>query len=512
LKKILIAFAVLFSLAIGLPSAHAQAKKPNILVIFGDDIGIGNISAYNLGSLGYRTANIDRIAKEGALFTTYYGQQSCTAGRSAFITGQVPFRTGLSKVGLPGSPLGISKADPTIAELLKPLGYTSGQFGKNHLGDRDEFLPTNHGFDEFFGNLYHLNAEEEPEDPDYPTDPEFKKKFGPRGVIHSYAGGAITDTGPLDKKRMETVDDEFLNASMKFMDKAKADNKPFFVWFNSTRTHIFTHLRPESVGKSGAGLYGDALLEHDAQVGVLLDKLDKMGIADNTIVIYTSDNGAMASMWPDAGSTPFRSEKNTNWEGGWRVPAAIRWPGVVKPGTYINDIFSAEDWAPTLVSAAGDPDVTSKLLKGYKAGNESFHVHLDGYDQTPLLSGKGPGKRDEFMYFSDDGDLLALRYKKYKIDFMVQRAQGLDVWREPFVTLRAPLFFDLNADPYEKSDISVGYNNWWMHHAYIAVPVQSFVGEYLSTFKEFPPRQKPASFGLDQVLEKLVQSGSGSSE
>lgn len=488
---------------------HGQAKQPNILVIFGDDIGISNISAYNQGMLGYRTPNIDRIAKEGALLTNYYGQQSCTAGRSAFITGQSPFRTGLSKVGLPGSTLGISKQDPTIAEILHPMGYATGQFGKNHLGDRDEFLPTNHGFDEFFGNLYHLNAEEEPEDEDYPKGAEFKKKYGPRGVIHSYADGRIDDTGPLTKKRMETVDDEFLAATTAFMDKAQSANKPFFVWFNSSRTHVYTHLKEESKGKSGAGLYGDAMLEHDRGVGTLLDKLDQMGIAQNTIVIYTSDNGAMVSMWPDAGSTPFRGEKNTNWEGGWRVPAMIRWPGVVKPGSQFDAIFSAEDWLPTLAAAAGAPGVKEKLLAGYKAGNATYKVHIDGYDQTALLSGTGPGLRKEFFYFSDDGDLLALRYERWKVDFMVQRAKGLEVWSEPFITLRTPMLFDLNADPYERADDSVGYQDWQMRHAFVFMPVQTFVGQYFMTFKDFPPRQKAASFSLDQVMQKLTQGSEG---
>ena len=493
-------------------SASAQTSKPNILVIMGDDIGITNISAYGHGIIGYQTPNIDRLAKEGALFTDYYGQQSCTAGRAAFITGQVPFRTGMSKVGLPGAPQGLQPQDATIAELLKPLGYATGQFGKNHLGDRDEFLPTAHGFEEFFGNLYHLNAEEEPENEDYPKNPEFKKKFGPRGVLHSYANAdgtqRIENTGALTIKRMETIDSEFLNASVDFMGRAKAANKPFFVWFNSTRMHNFTHVAAEH-RKTTLGEYADGMIEHDAQVGELLDYLDKSGLTANTIVIYTSDNGPMVCLWPDAAATPFRGEKNTNWEGGWRVPALIRWPGVVKPGTIINEMMSGEDWMPTLVAAAGNPGVKEKLLTGYQAGSKTFKVHLDGYDQTDLLSGKGPTNRKEFFYFSDDGDLLAMRYTHLKIHFMIQNATGIDVWRKPFETLRGPIFFDLRSDPYERGQEGIGYNEWWYRHAFYAVPVQNIVGQFLMSFKEFPPRQKPGSFTVGDALEALSKASPG---
>ena len=495
------------------PAAMAQASKPpNILVIFGDDVGINNISAYAHGVVGYKTPGIDRIARDGALFTDYYAQQSCTAGRSAFITGQIPVRTGLSKVGFPGAPQGLMKEDVTIAELLKPLGYATGQFGKNHLGDRDEFLPTMHGFDEFFGNLYHLNAEEEPENEDYPKNPEFRKKFGPRGVLHAWANPdgtqKIEDTGPLTIKRMETVDDEFLAGAEKFMDKAKDAKSPFFVWFNTTRMHNFTHVRAEH-RTSGLGEYADGMIEHDAQIGRLLDYLDKEGLAANTIVIYTSDNGPMVDMWPDAGSTPFRSEKNTNWEGGWRVPAMIRWPGTVKPGTVITDIVAGEDWMPTLAAAAGLPGIKEKLLAGYRAGTRSFKVHLDGYDQTAVLAGTGPGARKEFFYFSDDGDLLALRYGNLKIHFMVQNASGIDVWRKPFETLRAPIFFDLRSDPGERGQEGIGYNNWWYRHAFYAVPVQRIVGQFLASFKDYPPRQKPGSFTVGDALKALTEQSAG---
>ena len=486
------------------------ADKPNILVIMGDDIGIFNLSAYHQGMLGYSTPNIDRIAAEGGQFMTYYAQQSCTAGRSAFITGQLPFRTGLSKVGLPGADLGIRKEDPTIAELLKPLGYMTGQFGKNHLGDKDEFLPTNHGFDEFFGNLYHLNAEEEPENADYPKNPEFKKKFGPRGVIRSYADGRIEDTGPLTSKRMETIDEEFLAATQDFLARAKKSEKPFFCWFNTTRMHNFTHVKQENLGKTGLGFYADGMVEHDDLVGRLLKTVDDLGLTNDTIVIYTTDNGPMVCLFPDAGCTPFRGEKNTNWEGGWRVPALIRWPGVVKPGTRFTDIFAGEDWLPTLLAAAGEPDIKEKLLKGYNAGDKNFKVHLDGYNQIDYLSGKSPkGFRDEFFYFSDDGDLLAVRYQRVKVHFMIQEATGIDVWRHPFTTLRAPIFFDLEVDPFERGQEGINYNDWWYRRAYLAVPLQNIVGKTLMTFKEFPPRQRPASFTIDQAMEALMKSISG---
>ena len=483
------------------------ADKPNILIIWGDDIGQFNVSAYNMGMMGYKTPNIDRIAKEGALFTDWYGQQSCTAGRAAFVTGQSPMRTGLTKVGLPGAPEGMKKEDPTIAGLLKAQGYVTGQFGKNHLGDRDEMLPSNHGFDEFFGNLYHLNAEEEPENPDYPKDPEFKKKFGPRGVIHSFAGGKIEDTGPLTKKRMETVDDEVTTAALGFIDTAVKDKKPFFVWWNSTRMHIWTHLKPESVGKTGLGVYADGMVEHDGHVGQLLDKLKELGIEDNTIVMYSTDNGAEVFSWPDGGTTMFRNEKATQWEGGFRVPTAIRWPGVIKPGTVINEIGSHEDMLPTLLAAVGDPNVKEDLLKGKKVGDMTYKVHLDGYNLLPALKGettKWP--REEFLYWTDDGSVAALRYKNYKVTFMMQDAHGIDVWRNPYTALRAPMLTNLRMDPFERSfDETIGYDQWWVDHMFMFAPAGAYIGKWLQSFKEFPPRQKPGSFNLDRVMEAITK-------
>ncbi|TLD43611.1 MAG: Arylsulfatase [Candidatus Jettenia ecosi] len=491
--------------------AAARDKKPNILVIWGDDIGWNNPSCYHRGMMGYQTPNIDRLAKEGALFTDWYGQQSCTAGRAAFITGQSPFRTGLLKVGLPGAKEGLMKEDPTIADLLKPMGYVTGQFGKNHLGDRDEHLPTNHGFDEFFGNLYHLNAEEEPEHPDYPKNPEFKKKFGPRGVIHSFANGKITDTGPLTKKRMETVDDEVTKEALRFIEKANEDSKPFFVWWNSTRMHIWTHLKKESKGKTGLGIYPDGMVEHDGHIGQLLKKLDDLGIADNTIVMYSTDNGAECFSWPDGGTTPFRNEKNSNWEGGYRVPCIIRWPGVIKPDTVINNIGSHEDVLPTLLATAGEPDIAEKLEKGYKSGDKSFKVHLDGYNLLPALKGEAEWPRKEFFYFSDDGNLVNLRYNQWKIVFAEQREHGFKVWQEPLATLRVPKLFNLRSDPFERADHEAAdYPRWRIERLFLLLPAQAFVGQYLQTFKEFPPRQKPGSFNLDRVLEKLQEAGGGS--
>ncbi len=491
---------------------NGSSKKPNILIIWGDDIGWFNVSAYNHGVMGYRTPNIDRIAKEGAMFTDWYGQQSCTAGRAAFITGQSPIRTGLTKVGLPGADLGLQSEDPTIADIMKSLGYVTGQFGKNHLGDRDEFLPTVHGFDEFFGNLYHLNAEEEPENSDYPKDPEFKKKFGPRGVLHSWAMNdgtqKIEDTGPLTRKRMETVDEEFLDASLKFIDKAVKDDKPFFVWWNSTRMHIWTHLKKESEGKTGLGIYPDGMIEHDGHVGKLLDKLDQLGIADNTIVMYSTDNGAEVMSWPDGGTTPFRGEKDTNFEGGWRVPCAIRWPEVIKAGTVSNEIFSHTDMLPTLAAAAGEPEIVEKLKKGFKAGNKTFKVHIDGYNLLPFIKGEvKTNPRKGFLYWSDDGDLFALRVGNNKVTFMEQRAHGLDVWREPSVSLRAPKLYNLRTDPFERGDEdgSLFYDKWVADRSFLLVPAQAIVAQFLKTFKEFPPRQKPASFSIDQALEKARQ-------
>ncbi len=493
-------------------SLAQSGKKPNICIIWGDDIGWNNPSAYHRGMMGYSTPNIDRVAKEGGLFTDWYGQQSCTAGRACFITGQSPFRTGLLKVGLPGAKEGLSDKDPTIAELLKNHGYMTAQYGKNHLGDLDEHLPTNHGFDEFYGNLYHLNAEQEPEHPDYFKNPELKKMFGPRGVIKSFAGGAITDTGPLTIERMKTIDEEVNKGALDFVDRAAKADKPFFLWWNSTRMHVWTHLKKESEGKTGLGIYPDGMVEHDGHVGQLLDKLDKLGIADNTIVMYSTDNGAECFSWPDGGSTPFRNEKNSNWEGGYRVPCMIRWPGVIKPGTVYNGICSHEDMLQTLLAAAGEPDIKEKLLKGHKANGREFKVHLDGYNLIPYLRGDVKASpRNEFFYWTDDGSLANLRYDRWKVVFMEQRAHGLDVWQDPPVTLRFPKLFCLRTDPFERADHEAGdYGRWRVDHAFVLLPAVSFVGKHLQTFTEFPPRQKPGSFNLDQVLQKL-QQGSGSS-
>jgi arylsulfatase len=482
------------------------ADKPNILIIWGDDIGQFNVSAYNNGMMGYRTPNIDRIAEEGALFTDWYGQQSCTAGRAAFITGQSPMRTGLTKVGLPGAPEGMQKEDPTIAGLLKEHGYMTGQFGKNHLGDLDEMLPTNHGFDEFFGNLYHLNAEQEPEHPDYPKDPEFKKKFGPRGVISSTADGKIEDTGPLTKKRMETVDDEVTARALDFIDRAHSADKPFFVWWNSTRMHIWTHLKPESDGKTGYGIYADGMVEHDGHVGQLLDKLDELGITENTIVMYSTDNGAEVFSWPDGGTTMFRNEKATQWEGGFRVPTAIRWPGVIEPGTVINDIGAHEDMLPTLLAAAGDTTVKEDLLEGRTAIGREYRVHLDGYNLLPVFKGEGEWPREEFLYWTDDGSVAALRYNDWKITFLMQDAHGYHVWQNPFTALRAPMLANLRMDPFERAhDETIGYPRWWVDHMFIFAPAGAYIGKWLQSFKEFPPRQKPGSFNLDNVMEAIAK-------
>ena len=458
--------------------------------------------------MGYRTPNIDRIAGEGMLFTDYYGEQSCTAGRSAFITGQLPVRTGLTKVGVPGAPLGLQPEDPTLAELLKPHGYVTGQFGKNHLGDRDEFLPTNHGFDEFLGNLYHLNAEEQPEDPDYPKSPQFAKAFGPRGVIRSSADGEIEDSGPLTRKRMETVDEEFLAGALKFIDKAHQQKKPFFVWFNSTRMHYYTHVKDSQLGRSGQGFYNDAMLEHDDHVGVLLDKLDQLSIADNTIVIYSTDNGPHFNMWPDAGITPFRGEKNTNWEGGFRVPALARWPGKIDAGSVSNEIMSHQDWIPTLMAAVGEAEIKTKLKKGHRVGDKTFKVHLDGYNFLPFLTGQSKqGPRREFFYFSDDGLLLGARIGDWKLVFAEQRARRFDVWREPFVTLRIPKLFNLRRDPLERADTDAnGYNNWWDKKiAPVGAQGQVAVLQLVQSLQAFPPRQRPASFTVDQIMEVLYK-------
>lgn len=509
------AIAIVIILVCLVPVTIQAQEKPNILVIWGDDVGQSNISAYTMGLVGYRTPNIDRVANEGMLFTDYYAEQSCTAGRSTFITGQSVIRTGLSKVGLPGADLGLQPEDATIAELLKPLGYATGQFGKNHLGDLDEFLPSNHGFDEFFGNLYHLNASEEPELEDYPDPkdyPNFLKNYGPRGVIHSFSDGRIEDTGPLTKKRMETIDDETIAAAKDFIMRSVDANEPFFVWWNGTRMHFRTHVKPELRGISGQNEYGDGMVEHDIHVGELLDLLDELGIAENTIVLYSTDNGPHKNTWPDAGVNPFRGEKNTNWEGGWRVPAVVRWPGKIPAGSFSNEIISGMDWLPTFLAAAGDSDIKNKLLSGHKAGDRTYKVHLDGYNLLPHLTGQtGEGPRKEIFYFSDDGDLTALRYNDWKIIFMEQRAAGtMLVWANPFTPLRMPLILNLRRDPYEFATITSNtYYDWLLDHAFMFVPAQSYVGDFLKTFKEFPPRQKAASFSLDQVLETLEKSAGG---
>ncbi len=517
LQKMLVAFALACC-----ASLVQAADKPNILVVWGDDVGQSNISAYTMGLMGYSTPNIDRIANEGMIFTDYYGEQSCTAGRSSFIMGQSVFRTGLSKVGLPGAELGMREEEPTIAGLLKNHGYVTGQFGKNHLGDRDEHLPTNHGFDEFYGNLYHLNAEEEPELPDYPKNPEFRKKFGPRGVIRSSADGKIEDTGPLTKKRMESVDDDTAAEALKFIEKAVKDDKPFFVWWSGTRMHFRTHVADEKMkwcqekftrAFAGPDEYTCGMLEHDAHIGLFLDKLDKLGIADNTIVFYSTDNGPHMNTWPDAAMTPFRGEKNTNWEGGWRVPSVVRWPGKIEAGSVSNEIMHHMDWLPTFLAAAGEPDVKEKLLKGHRAIGRSYKVHLDGYNFLPYLTGQEKeGPRREIFYFSDDGDLTALRYQDWKLIFMEQRVEAtLQAWREPFIPLRAPMVVNLRRDPYERAMITSNtYDDWWLDHAFMLVPAQAYVGEFLGTFKKYPPRQKAASFSLDQVMEQLSEGAAAS--
>ncbi len=515
MKTIRILCTVLLTIvALGVEGARAQAPaaKPNILIIWGDDIGWWNISAYNQGMMGYKTPNIDRIAKEGALFTDWYGQQSCTAGRAAFITGQVGFRTGLLKVGLPGAAEGLQARDVTIAEMLKTRGYKTGQFGKNHLGDRDEHLPTAHGFDEFFGSLYHLNAEDEPEHPDYFKDPELRKRYGTRGVIHSYANAngtqKIESTGPLNKKRMETIDEEVTREALRFMEDAKKEGKPFFLWWNSTRMHIWTRLKAESQGKTGFGIYPDGMVEHDTHVGQVLDKLKELGLENNTIVMYSTDNGAEKFTWPDGGQSPFRGEKNTNWEGGYRVPAMIRWPGVTKPGTVINDIFAHEDMFPTLLAAAGDPNVKQNLLKGVKVGSKTFKVHLDGYDIRDALAGTSPSPRHEFFYFNDDGSLVGLRYDQWKIVFAEQREHSMNVWQEPIVALRLPKLFNLRSDPFETADHEgMDYDRWRAEHMFLMVPAQQYVGKFIATFKDYPPSQKPGSFSIDAALEALQKGG-----
>jgi len=528
--SLLMAGVALFSVTAGVQAAD---KKPNILILWGDDIGEFNISAYNMGQMGYRTPNIDSIAKEGALFTDWYGQQSCTAGRAAFITGQSPIRTGLTKVGLPGAKEGLTKADPTLAELLKPLGYATGQFGKNHLGDRNDMLPTVHGFDEWFGNLYHLNAEEEPENVNYPGDfkvadgKTFKQVFGPRGVLHCYATDkddptedprfgkvgkqTIEDTGPLTKKRMETIDDEVTTEAIKFMNKAAKDNKPFFIWYNTSRMHVFTHLSPKWNGKTGFGIYADGMVEHDNDIGLMLAELKKLGLEDNTIVMYSSDNGAEAFGWPDGGTTAHRGEKNTQWEGGFRVPCMIRWPGVIKPGTIINDIGAHEDMMPTVLAAAGDANIKEDLLKGKKIGDTTYKVHLDGYNLMPFLRGEEKeSPRHEFIYWTDGGSVAALRYNNWKMTFLRQNSVGIKVWETPFEELRWPMLTNLRMDPFERSfDETVDGPMWASERMFMLAPAAAYVGQWIQSFREFPPRMKPGSFSLDRVMEAATADGRG---
>nr|WP_044251975.1 arylsulfatase [Rhodopirellula sp. SWK7] len=511
--RMMVAALIACSLA-PLSTQAEESKRPNIVIIWGDDIGRANISQYTHGLMGYQTPNIDRVAREGVMFTDYYAEQSCTAGRASFIMGQHGMRTGLTKVGLPGAELGMQVEDPTIAGLLKPLGYATGQFGKNHLGDRDEMLPTNHGFDEFYGNLYHLNAEEEPELPDYPKDPEFRKKYGPRGVLHSFSDGRIQDTGPLTRKRMETIDDDVADRAADFMERQTKAEKPFFVWVNFTHMHFRTHIKPESRGQSGRWMseYADAMIDHDKNVGTVLDKIDELGITDNTFVMYSTDNGPHMNSWPDAAMTPFRSEKNSNWEGAYRVPAMVRYPGKIKPGTISNEIVSHLDWLPTILAMAGESEIKEKLLKGHKAIGRDYKVHLDGYNLLPYLTGeeeKGP--RESFIYCNDDQQLTGLRFDNWKLVFLEQRVAGtLQIWAEPFVSLRLPKIFNLRTDPYERADITSNtYYDWLLDHAFLLVPAQDYVGKFLATFKEFPPRQEAASFNLDDVMRKLKESGGG---
>jgi arylsulfatase A-like enzyme len=499
-----------------------MTKPPHILVIWGDDIGLSNLSCYSDGLMGYRTPHIDRIAAEGARFTDYYGEQSCTAGRAAFITGQNPYRTGLTKVGMPGADIGLRAEDPTIATALKARGYRTGQFGKNHLGDRDEFLPTAHGFDEFFGNLYHLNAEEEPELDDYPTDedfPDFRKNFGPRGVIHSWANAdgtqRVEDTGPLTKERMKTIDDEVVPAARDFMTAAKDADEPFFVWFNATHMHFRTHVQDGSRGRAGRwqSEYHDTMCDHDDLVGTLLDFLDDNGLAEDTIVLYSTDNGPHMNTWPDAGMTPFRNEKNSNWEGAYRVPAVVRWPGRIPAGRVLNGMVSHADWFVTLLAAAGDTDVAERLRAGTDVDGTTYRVHLDGHDQLDYLTGTTDvSPRQHFFYVSDDGDLTALRYDNWKFVFLEQRETGtLNIWAEPYTELRFPKLFNLRTDPYERADITSNtYYDWVLDHAWAFIPAQAYVARMLQTLAAFPPRQEPASFTVEKVLQKM-RAGVGSS-
>jgi arylsulfatase len=513
--KFLAGCACLAAVLLASTASAQTAKRPNILVIWGDDIGTWNISHNNRGMMGYQTPNIDRIAREGVGFTDYYAQQSCTAGRAAFIGGSVPVRSGMTKVGVPGAAEGWKKVDVTMATVLKGQGYATGQFGKNHQGDRDEHLPTMHGFDEFFGNLYHLNAEEEPENEDYPKDPAFRKRFGPRGVIHSWADGKggqkIEDTGPLTKKRMETVDEETSKAAMGFIEQQHKAGKPFFVWWNATRMHFRTHVKAENRGKSGQDEYSDGMVEHDAMVGELLKKLDELGIANDTVVMYSTDNGPHFNTWPDAGNTPFRSEKNSNWEGAYRVPAFMRWPGRFPAGVTLNGIVAHEDWLPTFAAIAGDADVKERLLKGTTINGRSYRAHLDGYNQLDHLTGKSKvSPRNEFIYVNDDGQVVALRYQDWKSVFLENRGQAFGVWREPFVELRVPLLFNLRRDPFERAQHNANvYDDWLLSRVFILAPLNAIAGNFLLSMKDYPPSATPGSFNLANIQKKIEAGMAG---
>jgi len=513
LGKQLAGLAVAVGFLIAVVGTASAQDKPNILVIWGDDIGQSNISAYTMGMMGYRTPNIDRVANEGMIFTDYYGEQSCTAGRSSFITGQSVFRTGLSKVGMPGATEGMQVEDPTIAGLLKAQGYATGQFGKNHLGDRDEMLPTNHGFDEFLGNLYHLNAEEEPELEDYPQNPEFRQRYGPRGVIKSSADGTIEDTGPLTRKRMETIDDETVAAAIDFIERSEASDTPWFVWWSGTRMHFRTHVKDELRGISGQDEYADGMVEHDMHIGQFLDLLDELGIADETFVFYSTDNGPHMNSWPDAAMTPFRGEKNTNWEGGWRVPAMVRWPSRIAAGQVSNEIMHHMDWLPTFLAMAGVPDIKEQLLDGgVRAIGRRYKVHLDGYNSLDYLLGEEEGSpRKEVFYFSDDGDLTALRYNDWKAIFLEhRRPETLQAWAEPWTPLRIPLLFNLRRDPYERSNITSNtYWDWYLDHVFLLLPAAEYVTQFLGTFEKYPPRQKPGSFTIGDAKDMILSQVGG---
>jgi len=494
----------------------AQQKKPNILVIWGDDIGTWNISHNNRGMMGYRTPNIDRIAKEGLSFTDYYGQQSCTAGRAAFIGGNVPVRTGMTKVGIPSAKEGWQKTDVTMATVLKSLGYATGQFGKNHQGDRDEHLPTQHGFDEFLGNLYHLNAEEEPENEDYPADMKmangktFRQNFGPRGVLKCTADGKIEDTGPLTKKRMETIDDETIAAAKDFITRQNKAGKPFFCWWNGTRMHFRTHVRPEH-RHAGNDEYTDGMIEHDINVGELLKLLDDLGIANNTIVMYSTDNGPHYNTWPDAGTMPFRSEKNSNWEGAYRVPAFIRWPGNFPADVTLNGIVSHEDWLPTFAAAAGNTQIAEQLKKGVTLNGRPYKNYIDGYNQLDYLKGTAKeSPRHEFIYVNDDGQIVAMRYDAWKAVFLENRGVAFEVWREPFVELRVPLLFNLRRDPFERAQHNSNtYNDWFLERVFLLAPMQQLAAKFLKTMKDYPPSQTPGSFNLEKVQKQIEASMGG---